>query len=129
MVAAVALLLLHPSGIEVYFNDRKVPMDAEPMVSGSRVLIPLRAVGEALGSYVYWDSAQSLVNVKRGNVNIDLPLRSRDAVVNGKSVHIDQPPMVVMGRTLVPLRFISEYLGAKVTWNARARRVDVRIDA
>ncbi len=56
---------------------------------------------------------------------VELAVGSAAASVNGSPYVLDAPPLVAEGRTLVPVRFVSEALGAKVTWDAAARRITV----
>jgi len=59
------------------------------------------------------------------SITLELWVDKQQAVVNGKQVTLDVPPTVVKGRTLVPLRFIGEALGAKVDYEAKARKITV----
>ncbi|CAN5625698.1 hypothetical protein BH11ARM2_BH11ARM2_05240 [soil metagenome] len=127
MIVAAVLLLLHARDVDVYFNDRMIPMDAKPIVRGSRVLVPLRGVAEALGANVRYVEGENKVFLKRGDRTVEMSIRSAEMMANMKPVRVDQPPMVVGGRVLVPLRFVSQYLGAKVTWHAAKRRVDISL--
>ena len=59
------------------------------------------------------------------SITLELWVDKQEALVNGKQVKLDVPPTVVKGRTLVPLRFIGEALGAKVDYEAKARKITV----
>ena len=52
------------------------------------------------------------------NRTISLQPGIRSAAINGKLTRLDQPPVLDGGRVLVPLRFVSEALGATVSWDA-----------
>ncbi|CAI6051941.1 copper amine oxidase N-terminal domain-containing protein [Cohnella sp. JJ-181] len=56
---------------------------------------------------------------------ISFKLNSKDAAVDDKSFKLDVAPFTLNGRTMVPLRFISEAFGAKVGWNQKERRVTI----
>lgn len=109
--------------IRVIVDGQPVFFDQPPVTIGGRVLVPLRGVFEQLGAFVDWDRATNTVTAVRAGTQIQLRIGSRQAVVNGAPVFLDTPPMVVRGRTLVPLRFISEALGARVDWDPGARTV------
>ncbi|MCD6107236.1 MAG: copper amine oxidase N-terminal domain-containing protein, partial [Caldisericaceae bacterium] len=47
------------------------------------------------------------------------------ASVSGKKVLLDSPPLIVKGRTMVPLRFIAETLGAEVTWDEATKSITI----
>jgi hypothetical protein len=91
--------------------------------SQGRVLVPLRGVFEQLGAYVQWNPRSQEINASKGPTNIQLHVGSRLASVNGRSVNLDVPPRVTNGRTMVPLRFVSEALGADVDWKESQRLV------
>ncbi|MCE5223763.1 hypothetical protein LLG10_06190 [bacterium] len=59
------------------------------------------------------------------SITLELWVDNQEALVNGKQVKLDVPPTIVKGRTLVPLRFISEALGAKVDYEAKTRKITV----
>ena len=109
-------------GVEV--NGRPVSFGSvAPQRIGGRVLIPLRAVVEALGAEVKWNAATQTVTGRKGEREFSLPIGSRTASVNGSSVNLDVPAQMFSGTTMVPLRFVAEALGAEVEWNAAAQQV------
>jgi hypothetical protein len=66
-----------------------------------------------------------MVTAQRGNDIIKLPINSQFATVNGNRVRLDTPATLRSGRTMVPLRFLSESLGAGVQWVASTRTVEI----
>lgn len=126
LVLALALLPSTPvaaQAVQVIVDGSPIVFDQPPMTIGGRVLIPLRGVFERLGASVQWDRASNTVLATRGSSQIQLTIGSRVAFVNGRQVTLDVPPMVVGGRTLVPLRFVSEAMGARVDWDPASRAV------
>jgi len=77
----------------------------------------LRALAEALGAEVSWD-AQGTVAVKKNGVTVKLQINGQVAYQNEQSISLDVPARLSHGRTLVPVRFLSQALGAKVKWDA-----------
>ncbi len=123
-----AVLVTAPASaqaVRVIVDGSPVFFDQPPVTIGGRVLIPLRGVFERLGAFVQWNPASNTVLATRGGSQIQLTIGSRIAFVNGRQVALDVPPMVVGGRTLVPLRFVSEAMGASVDWDPAARAVFV----
>jgi len=55
-----------------------------------------------------------------------LTIDSNTAYVDGKAMTLDVPPTILNQRTMVPLRFISEALGAKVEWIGPLRKILIR---
>lgn len=97
----------------------------QPQVVNGRVLIPSRGVLEQMGAYVGWDAATRAVIAQRGDKDVSLPIGSRTATVNGQLVTLDVPAMIISGTTMVPLRFLSEALGAGVVWDNATRTVAI----
>jgi hypothetical protein len=125
-LAALLLCAAGPAGaqIQVEVNRRPVAFTgAQPARVGGRVLIPLRAVVEALGAEVRWEAATQTVRGGRGERQFSLSIGSRSASVNGAPVTLDVPAQLMGGTTMVPLRFVAEALGAEVQWNAAAQQV------
>lgn len=128
--AALLTLLASPAGaeIQVDVNDRQVQFGhVAPTRIDGRVFIPLRAVVEALGAEVRWDARTQTVHGSRGSREFALPVGSRTAQVNGRSLNLDAPARLMSGTTMVPLRFVAEALGANVDWNASEQRVAVTL--
>jgi hypothetical protein len=110
--------------INVRVNGEPVAFEGtQPREVNGRVLVPLRGVLEKLGASIDWRQDSQTVIATRGNTEIDLPIGSRVATVNGREVALDVPAMTFGGRTMVPLRFISQALGADVTWSANTQTV------
>ncbi|MFZ5647432.1 MAG: copper amine oxidase N-terminal domain-containing protein [Bacillota bacterium] len=100
-----------PAPITIIIDGRELNTDVAPIIESGRTIVPLRAVFEALGARVNWNPSDQTISATRNNLNVQLKIGSDTAYKNDKKVHIDVPPRVVNGRTLVPLRFVSESLG------------------
>ena len=85
-------------------------------IKGS-TLVPMRGIFEALGATVHFDKATQTVYGQKGATAIILPLGALTATVNGQPQSLPQAAQLINGTTLVPLRFISQSLGASVRWN------------
>ncbi|MDQ7829811.1 MAG: copper amine oxidase N-terminal domain-containing protein [Armatimonadota bacterium] len=133
VVVILTLLLLGgslsaPTGaqdapIRVFVDGGRVRFDQPPVVRGGRVLVPLRGVFERLGASVDWEAATQTVLAVRGGTVVELQIGSRQARVNDRVVLLDVPARIIGARTLVPLRFVSEALGATVQWQEATRTV------
>ncbi len=114
------------SAINVVVNGQQVQFNNKlPTQERGRVLVPLRGVLEQLGAYVGWDQATQTVTASKGDLDLKLPIGSRTARVNGNDVQLDVPAQIVDGTTMVPLRFISEALGANVQWVSATQTVQI----
>ena len=116
---ALAALLPAPCAAA---REYRISVDGQPVqfdgmspvqVSG-RVLVPLRGVLERIGAKVEWSASSKTVVAQRGSVRLELPVGQRSAAVNGRSVTLDVPAMIMRGNVMVPLRFVSEALGVSV---------------
>ena len=122
-VATLAMSAGAQGAVRVFVDGDQVLFDQPPITQGGRVLVPLRGIFEKMGAVVEWNAATRTVRAARGTTLVELQIGSRIARVDGRAVTLDVPPMVLGGRTLVPLRFISESLGATVDYRAESRTV------
>ena len=109
--------------VRVFVDGEQVLFDQPPVVQGRRVLVPVRGVFEKMGATVEWHPSTRTVLAARDNTLVELKIGSRIARVNDRPVTLDVPATILRGRTLVPLRFISESLGASVDYRADSRTV------
>lgn len=100
-------------------------LEAAPFVRVGRTLLPVRFVSEAMGFQVGWEPGTRTVTIAGNGVQIRLVVGSTTAQVDGRPVQLDVPPVIVAGRTFVPVRFVGESLGARVGWDPQARAVTV----
>lgn len=113
------------SGIMVYVNNTPVTFDVQPRMVDGRVLVPVRKVSEALGAAVSFNGMKVILRLE--GKTIELTIDSAEAIVNGRSVRLDAPAAIVDGRTLVPLRFISENLDKAVYFAAEGETYVISI--
>ncbi len=101
--------------------------DVAPVIKAGRTFVPLRGVLEMMDTVIFWDEAKRTVEIKGEEKKIELPIGRIGATVNGEITILDVAPFIEDGRTMVPLRFISETLGYKVDWNGDTREVTINI--
>ena len=86
---------------------------------------------EALGGQIFWHAEEQRVNIQIGSQKIILWINNPIAHINGTSVQIDAVNLVVRpyvappGRTMLPLRFIAEALGAEVLWDGDTQTITI----
>jgi hypothetical protein len=115
-------------GSEVMLVDgQDVLMDVAPFIDplASRTMVPIKFISEQLGADVKWQSETNRVRIVLGDQEILLTIGSTTALINGTATAIDIPAVIQDSRTFVPLRFISETLGAKVDWDGKTRQITV----
>lgn len=111
---------------DIYVNDgtiEKKTVEVAPFTENGRTLVPVRIVSENLGLNVGWDDLTKTVTISGDALNIKLVIGSNIAYVNNEQVSLDVPAIEKDGRTLVPVRFISETLGKKVKWIASSNQI------
>ena len=102
----------------IVLDGANLNLDVPPIIVDGKMLVPVRAIFESLGASVDWNNESKTVEVSCGqDIFIELQIDSKTAKVNGKEIMLDVPAKIVEGRTLLPLRFVSESLGASVEWN------------
>ena len=125
-----------PSGqIPILYNDRHV-YSTPDVLKQARVLaalvhdgtlyIPLRSMFEQMGAPVSYDPASKTATVSKPGAEIVVTVGKPEVIVNGESRPLDVPPIVYHGDVLVPVRVISEGMGAYVQWVPDKRLVVVR---
>ncbi|MEW6698136.1 MAG: M6 family metalloprotease domain-containing protein [Bacillota bacterium] len=122
------VILLNLNNAEAQINNYKYSLDARPYLdhTTARTMVPVRFISEALGCKVDWDEAGKRVEISKGNNLLVLTLGSKEVLVNGKRLVMDCAPVTLPpGRTFVPLRFISETLGASVDYEKAAQTIKI----
>jgi hypothetical protein len=124
------VLVLTIGSADMTVDGRMMTLDAPPVILESRTLVPIRAVAEALGAIVSWDASTRTVTIVGQTASLSLVIGSSNAQVNGVSVSIDPAntkvvPVIMSGRTMLPVRFVVESLGAAVAYDAMMRRITI----
>lgn len=111
--------------IRVMVDGAELAFDVDPVIENDRTLVPMRLIFEALGAKVDWDEATRTALAVKGDVKISITIDSAELMKNSKAVALDAPARLIGGRTLVPVRAVSEGMGAKVDWNEASRTVQI----
>jgi Copper amine oxidase N-terminal domain len=114
--AAVAALSAAAFAIQITVNGQPTTFNPPPIERAGRVFVPLRGVFESLGASVVYQNG--VINATGNGRNISLTIGSLSATVNGQAQTLDVAPFIVGASTYVPLRFVSEALGAGVNYDA-----------
>ncbi len=113
------------NAVRVELNGRPLRTRVAPVSQNGRVLVPMRAIFEGLGATVDFNRSDSSIIARRGQTAVRMTLGRRRAFVNDSPVRLDVTPVASGGRTLVPLRFVSEALGARVNYNSYRNLVSI----
>lgn len=113
-----------PTALSINIDGRNVFSDTPPILQNGRTFVPLRGVLENLGAKVNYIPAERRVNIARNAQRVELFLGTTRATVGGREVEVEKP-LVISGRTFVPLRAIAELFGLKVSWLPASRTVAI----
>ncbi len=95
----------------------------EATIVDGRTLVPLRAIFDALGATVEWDKETETVTSVLGQTEISITIGESKLLKNGEEIPLDVPAQIMNGRTLVPVRAISDSFGVAVDWDGETRTV------
>lgn len=109
--------------IKVFTSGEQVNFDVQPTIKEGRTIVPIRAIAESLKSKVDWNPADKTVILSKDGVQIKLILGEDIAYVNDKEVKLDVPAEISNGRTMVPVRFVSEAFKSTVKWEPEYQTV------
>ena len=114
--------------LKVVVDDQDIRFpDVQPFIDNNgRTQVPVRFIGEALNAIVDWDAKSKEVTVVLHSNRVVLTIDRKDYEVNGQKKEMDTAAILKEGRTFVPLRFVSEALGAFVQWDASNSRVIIK---
>ncbi len=113
------------AAISVQLNGQPLNTAVAPVKMQNRTVVPMRDIFEALGATVDWNPATMGITAQKDATTVNLAINNRRAYVNGREVTLDQPATLLRGRTMVPLRFVSEAMGAQVGWNEAHQLVSI----
>ncbi len=119
----IATFAIAEADVTVVVNGATVSFDQPPVERAGRVFVPLRGVFERLGASVVYDNGK--INATGDGHTVALTIGSTAAIVDGQQQMLDVAPFLVGSRTLVPLRFISQALGAAVDYASESDTVTI----
>lgn len=111
--------------IKVYVKGEKIIFDQEPIIKNGRTLVPLRKIFEALNATVLWNAQEHSVEVTKDDIIVKFSIGSKKMTVNDKEITLDVEAQELNGRTLVPLRAISEAIKLNVNWDSTTKIINI----
>lgn len=111
------------SGITVFCNGSEISFDQSPFLESDRVMVPMRMIFEALGADVQWNEEEQSVTATCGTDVIKMQIGNTEIWKNDVAIESDVAPRLIGDRTFVPLRVVSESLGASVEWIEEEKKV------
>lgn len=124
LVSAMSFSAFADGGeVSVYLNGSKIEFDVPPQIINGRTMVPMRAIFEALGAEVEWDSATKTASGKKMGIIVEIIIDNTIMRKNFCDIPLDTPAQLVSGRTLVPVRAVSESFGVEVGWDGATKTV------
>ncbi|MCI3918662.1 copper amine oxidase N-terminal domain-containing protein [Paenibacillus sp. TRM 82003] len=119
--------------IAVYVNGERVSLPNGVIVRGGQSFLPLRSVFGQLGADVGWDHPTQMVTIERDDptkpkLMISIDYGTGELTQNGEPVALANEPFILNGSAYLPLRFVSESLGAKVDWDDAAETIQITME-
>lgn len=111
------------NSIPVYLNRNALSFENSPFVEDGRVIVPVRAISEALDADVSWDNDTMTAIISQGEKNVSFTIGEKNMTVDGESFEIDAAATIINSTTFVPLRALSEALGFDVMWDVKTSSV------
>jgi len=101
-------------------------LDVAPLIEKERTYVPVRFVVDALGGSVDWDAGAKKVTIRKDGHYIELWIDRAEMIADGARTTSDAPPILRSGRTMLPLRFVSEQLGLNVAWDPATKSITIQ---
>ena len=135
MISLFTINIKADNDIKIIINNQTLQTDTPPVIVDGRTLVPLRAIGEAMGCEVTWVAATRTANLKNETTIVSMQIGNQwvtkvKRVGDGAQTvkEIDVPPMLINDRTYIPARAFAEALDAMVAWDAGSRTVIIVFD-
>jgi len=107
-------------------NGESKQLDVAPLVLNGTTYVPVRVILDAFGGTAGWDNTTKKVSVLRGDSYLELTVNQKGYWNNGLRTESQVSPIIRSGRTLVPLRLVSEQLGLVVNWDQKSKSITIR---
>lgn len=115
--AANTQITMQINNSQMIVNGDPYDMDSAPLIISGRTFVPVRDITEALGGYADWDADTKTAHLVNGVNEVSLTIGSYTAYLNDIPYELDEAPVIVKGRTMLPLRFIAESFGFETDWD------------
>lgn len=117
--AAAKTIILQIGSTAVLVDEQAIINDVAPVIHNDRTLVPIRVITEALGGQVAWNEAAKEVTLTVNGKEIKMTI--------GKVLEkYGVAPVIIGGRTFVPVRFVADELGAVITWDDATKTVTIQ---
>lgn len=112
-----------PPAITITLDGNLLNLEVAPVIVNNRTLVPISTIAESLNVTVNWNAPTQEVTLGGKDLLIKMQIGNKQAFKNGSMMTLDAPPLIVGGRTMLPIGFMSEALGCQVSWDNTARKI------
>lgn len=114
--------------IKVILNGNEISFDQPPYIENGATRVPMRKIFESLGATVEYDANTKTITARKGSTIIELATGASTAKINGREMTLTSSVENKNGSTMVPLRFVSEALGAEVVWDGENKVITINLE-
>lgn len=111
--------------IKLYINSEQYIFDSPPIIVNGRMLVPLSLIGQTFNYKIGWNNAEKSVLINNDSKTIKLTIDNTLATVDGKEINLDVAPMIINNRTMVPISFIANTIGADYAWGSKTKILSI----
>lgn len=116
------------NNVTINIDGEAIQINDPILDKGDHLLLPMRALYEAIGASVEWNKETLTASANRNGKVIDLTIDAMTALVDGQEVAMDVAPIMYKDRIYMPLRFVTENLDGNVGWDPSTQTVDILLD-
>ncbi|MBG9454785.1 hypothetical protein ABE61_12205 [Lysinibacillus sphaericus] len=116
------------NNVTINIDGETIQINDPILDKGDHLLLPMRALYEAIGASVEWNKETLTASANRNGKVIDLTIDAMTALVDGQEVAMDVAPIMYKDRIYMPLRFVTENLDGNVGWDPSTQTVDILLD-
>ncbi len=111
--------------IKLYINSEELVPDSPPVIVNNRMLVPISFIATSFDYYVKWDPSDRSVTLLKDSKSIKLAIDNNMATVDGDELSLDVAPMIISDRTMVPISFIANSVGADYAWGSQTKILSI----
>ena len=127
-VSSIGMVTYADDEVKLIINGTAVDFsgDQEPVIQNGNTLVPFRTTFEKMGAEVKWFPDIRLCEAEYGGITVGITIGDTKVIIGeGAELESDVPAQIINGRTMVPLRVLSESIGAEVSWDNATRTITV----
>lgn len=115
--------------LHIYIDEKEIKFNVEPIIKDGTTLVQLRPAFEAMGLELTWNADDQTIVGRKGLFEVKLKIGHSGAwVMDDQEIQLAQPPEIINGSTMVPLRFVAEATGWSVYWVPSHDRKEIKIN-